>query len=127
MSRKITFLATGIAVMFSLMGIASLSGILKNQHREVGKVHQKYIMQEHQGHCDTLLVIDQYFSMQEDNYAVYFQMPDVKLSCKIILSRTEQLKDYEVCCASTFRDLQAGQIIKFEYGSGPSILRIIDN
>ena len=126
-SRKISFLLSGIAVMFSLMAIASLTGILKNQHIEVGKVHQKYIMQEHQGHCDTLLVIDQYFSMQEDNYAYYFQMPDVKLSCRIILSRTEQLKDYEVCCASTFRDLQAGQIIKFEYGSGPSIIRIIDN
>lgn len=126
-SRKIAFLVSGIALMFSLMGIASLTGILRGQHVEVGKVHQKYIMQEHQGHCDTLLVIDQYFSMQEDSYTDYLRMPDVKLSCRIILSRTEQLKDYEVCCASTFRDLQAGQIIKFEYGSGPSILRIIDN
>lgn len=125
-SRKTLFVVSGLALAFSMMGIASLTGLLNNQHIEVGRVHQKYIMQKHQGHCDTLLVIDQYYSMQEDQYESYFRMPDVRLSCKIKLSRTEQLINYDVCCPSTFRDMQAGQIIKFEYASGPSIIRILD-
>lgn len=126
-SRKISFMLSGIALVISIMGIAALSGILKNQRIEVGKVHQKYIMQEHGSQCDTLLVIDQYYSIQDEAYENLFHMEDVKLSCKILLSRTQQMKSYEVCCPSTFTDLHAGRIIKFEYGSGPSILRIIED
>jgi hypothetical protein len=125
-SRKMGFVASGIALLFCIMGIASLSGLLKTQRIEVGKVHQKYITQENKDHCDTLLVIDQYYSMPENEYEDYFQMQDIKLSCKIKLSRTEQLKCYDVCCPSIFRELRAGQIIKFEYGSGPSIMKIIE-
>jgi hypothetical protein len=125
-SRKMGFIASGIVLIFSVMGIALLSGLLKNQHIEVGRVHQKLIMQEHQDHRDTLLVIDQYYSLPESEYENYFRMQDIKLSCRIKLSRTEQLKCYDVCCPSIFRELQTGQIIKFEYGSGPSIMKIIE-
>jgi hypothetical protein len=125
-NRKLIFAAAGAVMLMSIMGIAILTGLVKKQHIEVGRVHQKFIIQDHKDHYDTLLVIDQYYSLQEDDYENFFRMKDVKLSCKIILSVTEQEKYYEICCPATFEELPLGQIVKFEYGSGPSILRILD-
>jgi len=125
-SRKLVFVVSGIVLLISMMGIALLAGLIKKEHIEVGKVHQKFILQDHPDHLDTLLVIDQYYSIRDEEYEEYFRINDVKLTCKIVISTTEQVKTYEVCCPVTFKELPPGQIIKFEYGSGPSILRVIE-
>ena len=46
-SRRLGFAISGNVLLFSVMGIALLTGLVKMQHIEVGRVHQKYIMQNH--------------------------------------------------------------------------------
>jgi len=125
-SRKFGFVISGIVLLFGAMGIGMLSGLVRNHHTEVGLVQQKYIIQDHREHPDTLLVIDKYYSINPDDYDNYFRLNDVEFSCKVILSRSEQVKYYEICCPSTFKELRVGQIVKFEYASGSSIIRILE-
>jgi hypothetical protein len=124
--RKLAFSLSGVVLLVAVMGTVMLSGIAERRSTEVGRIHQKFILQDQGDHCDTLLVIDKYFSANETTYADYFRIKDLKLSCKVILSRTEQVKNYEVCCPSIFQELPVGEIVKFECGSGPSIIRIVD-
>lgn len=125
-SRKLGFVISGIVLLFGCLGIGTLTGMVKNCNTEVGLIQQKYIIQEQKNDCDTLLVINKYSSINADEYDRYFRNKNVKLSCKVKLSRTEQVKCYEICCPSTFEALRVGQIVKFEYGSGSSIIRILE-
>lgn len=125
--RKLVFSLSGAALLFAISGMVLLSGMTDNKKIEVGKIQQKFILQDQGEYNDTLLIINKYHSMNEESYDSFFQMEDVKLSCKVILSRTEQERSYDICCPNTFKALPVGQIVKFEYGSGPSITRIIDN
>jgi len=126
-SRKLVFSASGMALLFAIMGLVMISGIMENRNLEVGRIHQKFILQDHGDHCDTLLVIDTYSSMNEEAYNEYLRLNDLKLSCSVLISLSGKQKSFEICCPDLFKDLPVGQIVKFEYGSGPSIIRIIDN
>ena len=125
-TRKLVFSVFGVALLFAIMGIVMITGTAEDRNLEVGRIHQKFILQDHGDHCDTLLVIDTYSSMNEDAYKEYLSMNDLKLSCSVLISLSGTQKSFEICCPALFRDLPVGQIVKFEYGSGPSIIRIID-
>jgi hypothetical protein len=124
--RKLGFALSGVVLIFALMGIAMITGLHEKKRIDVGTIQQKYILQDQKDHCDTLLMIGRYYSMDEKDYKRYLSMEDIKLSCKVIISRTGQEKTYEVCCPSTFKDLVVGEIVKFEYGSGPTIHKILE-
>ena len=125
-TRKLVFSLSGLVLLFALMGIGMITGTAENRNLEVGRIHQKFILQDHGDHCDTLLVIDAYSSMNDKAYNDYFRMNDLKLSCSVLISKTDRQKSFEICCPDLFMDLPVGQIVKFECGSGPSIIRIVD-
>lgn len=125
-TRKLVFSISGVALLLSIVGMVMLTGMAEKRQTEVGQIHQKFIVEHHGNHCDTLLVIDRYSSLDEAALDSFLQMKDVKLSCSVFLSRTDQEINYDIRCPSVFLDLPAGQIVKFEYASGPSIIRIID-
>lgn len=125
-TRKLVFALTGILLLFTMMGIGIFTGLVKEPHMQVGIVQEKYILQNHREYQDTLVVINKYRSFDAKDFETYFLNKDVKMSCKVLLSTTNQVKCYTICCPSIFKELPVGPIVKFEYGSGFSINKIID-
>jgi hypothetical protein len=117
-TRKIVFLACGFFLLFSLSGLAMLTGLVKSRNLEVGCVSEKYLIHDYQGHSDTVLIISPYSdpaSLRE--YFEHEYPGEIRMECCLTLSTSQKVKTYEICCPSIFRDLPVGDIVKFKYSS----------
>jgi hypothetical protein len=115
-----------LIVIPGISGTIVFSGRFSAERIEVGMVLDKYII----GHAgpvpDTLFMVN-----PESEIKVRYQIPaysesEVSFGCEIRLSRSGRLVTYQMCCSELFWELPVGSVVKYEYGSGPSIQRLIE-
>jgi hypothetical protein len=118
----------GFLITFpAVSGLIVFSGGFNVDRLEVGVVIEKYMVDHSGTALDTLLIVDQASAGDVVHKYPVGNGNQISLGCTIRLSRSGRLVTYQVCCADLFRELPVGPVIKFEYGSGPSIIRLIDH
>jgi hypothetical protein len=124
--RKWLFFGAALTLVSGVALIAVFSGILNIEKIEVGVVQEKYVINCSGPAPDTLMIVDA--SLTGDSQPVYpfFSGEKMSLSCNIRLSRSDLLVNYDVCCPNLFRELPVGSVVKFEYGPGPTIYRLVE-
>jgi len=123
--RWIIFIAFLIMVP-AVSGLVVFLGGFDTEKIEVGVVQEKYMI-DHSGPVpDTVMVVNissggnggHVYPFSSGNHTVF--------GCDVLLSRSGRLVKYEICCRGLFSELPVGTIIKFEYGPGPSIQRLVE-
>ena len=125
--RKLVFVVAGVFLILALSGISVATGLLHENHTEVGVVKQKYLIHAHREVYDTLLIVD---NENRGSFLDYHaeDFPGVlKRECRITLSTSQRTKTYQVCCPEVFEELPTGIIVKFKYAQGPTITKLMDD
>ena len=123
--RWITFLGILTAIP-ALSGMIVFSGGMGADRIEVGMVLEKYVVDLSGPVPDTLFLADRTSDGLTGGAYPRHISDQISLGCEIRLSRSGRVVGYHVCCPDLFRELPVGSVIKYRYGSGPSIEKLIE-
>lgn len=142
--RRMIFLLASLLVFITLTGTSLLTGIFDMNRTDVGQVLKKYIIDSGKTSQDTLVVIDRnginypgtisswekevntLGGQTEDSILDSGKGSNLKMYCLMQISKTNDLKSFEICCQSIFEEVPVATRVKFEYSQGNRITRIID-
>jgi hypothetical protein len=124
-TRKLIFVAAGYFLLFSISGISLATGLIRSSRLEVGVVKEKILIHTYQGKSDTLTHLSS--GPLEAAYGIDIQdyPGELRMECVVRLSTTHRLKTYNICCPAVFEELPLGRIVKFEYGAGNTMTKLV--
>ena len=143
-SRRLWFFLGSVMVLLMLSGLGVMTDVLRRGRTQVGRVLEKYIIDQESGFSDTLAIIDHngvVYTARATGYASGFDQSDVpriseflqenkdrnlRLYCRIEECRSKNIESFEICCLETFDRLPLESLVKFEYSSRNTIIGLID-
>jgi hypothetical protein len=143
-SRRLWFFSASLILLMLLFGLGMKTDVLRQGRTQVGRVLEKYIIDQDSGSADTLAIIDHrgvFYTAQAAGYASGLEQSDVprieaflqenkdrnlRLYCRIEECRSKDVRSFEICCAKTFDSMPLEALIKFEYSFPNTITGLID-
>jgi hypothetical protein len=127
--RKLAFFALAVLILLTFFGIGLMTGLFKQDNTEVGTVLKKYLVEEKGKTLDTIAI--------ETDGKMEFLKKGVDLNdlnkegrlrmyCTIELCNSKRIKEYEICCKTTYEDLPMGLLVKYEYRSDNTLTRLLE-
>jgi len=140
--RKMIFFGSSVIILIAVTSVALSTDLFNPNHVDVGTVKGKYLLEITSSGIDTALIvtvegisyIDNKYYIQDEldsneevitNFIKLNETKQLKAYCDIQLSLNNRIKQYEVCCNTTFLDIPFNTIIKFEHQSD-RITRLIE-
>ncbi|KPK83633.1 MAG: hypothetical protein AMS27_12325 [Bacteroides sp. SM23_62_1] len=144
LARKLVFFFSALLILFTFSGVALLTGMFKVEKTDVGIIKKKYLIEKNRMDRDTVAIFDQasiyYLSgdmnrivkltgtsdLQGDELDRLFHRENMRMFCTVEICKTNRIRDFEICCRSTFDELPFESRVKFVYRPDHTITRLID-
>jgi hypothetical protein len=127
--RKLAFFAMAVLVLLLFSGIGLMTGLFNQDKTEVGTVLKKYLVEEKGKSLDTVAV-ETVGHMDFVKKGVDLNDLDnegrLRMYCTIELCNSKRIREYEICCKTTYEDLPMGMLIKYEYRSDNTLTRLLE-